>query len=82
MTHGVGRGAAWAGRHAGHASVAGARWMRDQGEEAWDRIPRKKMQQELRHYAGRAHEAMDDLVESELRNLRRAIRRQRKRLGV
>lgn len=82
MVLGLGRGAAWAGRHAGHASVVGARWMRDQGEEAWDRLPRRKIQRELRHYAGRAREAMDDVVESELRDLRRAIRRQRKRLGV
>jgi hypothetical protein len=31
---------------------------------------------------GRAREAIDDVVESELKQLRRAIRRQRKRLGV
>jgi hypothetical protein len=31
---------------------------------------------------GRAREAIADVVESELKDLRRAIRRQRKRLGI
>jgi hypothetical protein len=30
----------------------------------------------------RAREAIDDAVESELKDLRRAVRRQRKRLGI
>ena len=33
-------------------------------------------------YMGRAREAIDDAVASELHDLRRAVRRQRKRLGI
>jgi hypothetical protein len=36
----------------------------------------------MKQYVGRARETIDDVVESELRDLRRAIRRQRKRLGI
>ena len=78
----VGRGARWAGRRAAAASMTGARWAADQGEDLWDRIPRDAIRKEMREYVGRAREAIDDVVESELRDLRRAIRRQRKRLGI
>ena len=44
------------------------------------------MMRGLRHnvaeYAGSAREAIDEAVESELKDLRRSIRRQRKRFGV
>jgi hypothetical protein len=79
---GMGRGAGWAGRHAARGAMKSAHWLHDRGEDAWDSIPRKKIKREMRNYAGRAREAIDDAVESELRDLRRAIRRQRKRLGV
>jgi hypothetical protein len=36
----------------------------------------------MREYVGKAQEAIDDVVETELRDLRRALRRQRKRLGI
>lgn len=78
----MGRGAGWAGRHAAHGAVVGARWLQDRGEDAWERIPRDQIKRDVRHYAGRAREAIDDAVESELHDLRRAIRRQRKRLGL
>jgi hypothetical protein len=79
---GMGRGAGWAGRHAARGAKASAHWLHDKGEDAWDRIPRKQIQRDVRQYAGRAREAIDDAVEKELHDLRRAIRRQRKRLGV
>ena len=78
----VGRGARWAGRRAAEASLSGARWAADRGEDLWDRIPRDAIRNEMQEYVGRAREAIDDVVESELRDLRRAIRRQRKRLGI
>lgn len=82
VVRGVGRGASWAGRHAARLGSAGARWTAKRGEEAWDRIPRDEIREHVSDYAGRARSAIDDVVESELKDLRRAIRRQRKRLGI
>jgi hypothetical protein len=82
VLRGVGRGARWAGRRAAVAGATGARWAADRGEDLWDRIPRDAIRKEMQEYVGRAREAIDDVVESELRDLRRAIRRQRKRLGI
>lgn len=82
LVHGVGRGAAWAGRQAAEAGLSGARWAGDRGEELWDSIPRKQIKRQVEDYVGRAREAIDDAVDAELRDLRRAIKRQRKRLGV
>ena len=82
VVRGVGRGAAWAGRHAADVGLTGARWAGDRGEELWDRIPRKQIKRQVEDYVGRAREAIDDAVEAELRDLRRAMKRQRKRLGV
>jgi hypothetical protein len=78
----MGRGARWAGRHAAAAGTAGARWAAERGEDLWDSIPRDAIRKEVKDYVGRARDAIDDVVESELRDLRRAIRRQRKRLGI
>lgn len=78
----MGRGAGWAGKHAARGAVVGARWLHDRGEDAWDSIPRKQIKRDMRRYAGRAREAIDEAVEAELHDLRRAIRRQRKRLGI
>jgi hypothetical protein len=82
VVEGVGRGASWAGRGAAKAGMAGARWTRKRGAEAWDRVPREEIREHVTDYAGRARETIDDVVESELKDLRRAIRRQRKRLGI
>jgi hypothetical protein len=82
MMEGVGRGASWAGRRAAKAGVAGARWAASQGESAWDRIPRDEIREHVSDYMGRARSAIDDAVASELQDLRRAVRRQRKRLGI
>jgi hypothetical protein len=78
----MGRGARWAGHHAATAGTAGARWAAERGEDLWDSIPRDAIRKEVKQYVGRARDAIDDVVESELRDLRRAIRRQRKRLGI
>ena len=82
VVRGVGRGANWAGRNAARLGVAGARWASDRGEDMWDAIPRDAIREHVSDYFGRAREAIDDAVDSELKSLRRAIRRQRKRLGV
>ncbi len=40
------------------------------------------LRRNVAEYAGSAREAIDEAVESELKDLRRSIRRQRKRFGV
>jgi hypothetical protein len=78
----VGQGASWAGRHAARLGARGARWAAERGEDAWDAIPRQEISEHVSDYFGRARDAIDDAVESELHDLRRAVRRQRKRLGI
>ena len=82
LVRSVGRGAAWAGRQAADVGLSGARWAGDRGETLWDSIPRQQIKRRVEDYVGRAREAIDDAVEAELRDLRRAMKRQRKRLGV
>jgi len=82
MLRGMGRGAAWAGMKAARFGTKGARWAADRGEDLWDRIPRDEIREHVSDYMGRAREAIDDAVESEMHDLRKAIRRQRKRLGI
>jgi hypothetical protein len=78
----VGEGASWAGRHAARLGVRGARWAAERGEDAWDAIPRRQIREHVTEYVTRARDAIDDAVENELHDLRRAVRRQRKRLGI
>lgn len=82
VLQGIGEGAKWAAKRAGKAGRRGAHWAAHQSEELWDRVPRDEIREHVSDYMGRAREAIDDVVESELSDLRRAIRRQRKRLGV
>jgi len=89
MMIGMGRGAAWAGKNAMKASRRGGRLAARYGSEMWDRIPRDEIRdtvadyrENVTDYLGRAKDAIDDAVESELKDLRRAVRRQRKRLGI
>lgn len=78
----VGQGASWAGHHAAKLGLRGARWAAARGEDAWDAIPRREIREHVSDYLGKARDAIDDVVESELHDLRRAVRRQRKRLGI
>ncbi|HEY4306611.1 MAG TPA: hypothetical protein VGM82_19205 [Gemmatimonadaceae bacterium] len=79
---GMRTGANWAGKKAARYSQRGARWAARRGEEMWDRVPTDEIRDNVSDYVGRAREAIDDMVESELHDLKRALRRQRKRLGV
>ena len=74
---------AWRAARAG-AKMArrGARFAWDRGADAWDRIPREEIADRLGEYAESARETIDDFVRSELDDLRRAIRRRRKKLGI
>jgi hypothetical protein len=51
------------------------------GQDAWERIPREEIGERVRDYFQSARDTIDTLVESELKDLRRAIRRRRKKLG-
>lgn len=78
MWRGARKGARVAGRMAGR----GARYAWDKGVDAWDQVPREEIAERMREYFDTAREHIDDYVESELKDLRRAIRRQRKKLGI
>ena len=82
MLRGMGQGAKWAGKGAARMGARGASWARDAGEELWDRVPRDEIREQVSDYVSRAHDAIDHVVEAELRDLRRTIKRQRKRLGI
>jgi hypothetical protein len=71
-----------AARWAGKRGRRGAQWAAKRGGEMWDRVPVDAVREELGDALDSAREAVADVVETELRDLRKAIRRQRKRLGV
>ena len=82
-------GARWAGERA----MEGARWAGprakrgfsaavERGEELVDRIPVDDMVEQVRDYVDTARGAINDVVKDELNDLRKAVRRQRKRIGI
>lgn len=74
---------AWrAARKAGRLARRGASFAWDRGVDAWDRIPREEIADRLHDYAESARDSIDEFVHSELEDFRRAIRKQRKKLGV
>ena len=78
----AGGAAVSAARWAGKGGRRGARWAAKRGEQLWDRVPVDAVREEIGDAVDSAREAVANVVESELRDLRKAIRRQRKRLGV
>ena len=82
-------GARWAGGRA----AEGARWVAprakagfrtavDRGEDLIDRIPVDDVVEQVRDYVDTARDAINDVVKDELNDLRKAVRRQRKRIGI
>jgi gas vesicle protein len=82
-------GARWAGGRA----AEGARWAAprakrgfnsamERGEELIDRIPVGDVVEQVRDYVDTARGAINDVVKDELDDLRKAVRRQRKRIGI
>jgi hypothetical protein len=69
-------------RTAGVAGVRGAKWLGDRGEELWDRVPRDEIVNRVEGYLETAREAIDDAVSNEVKDLRKAIRRRRRKLGL
>jgi len=78
----AGGAALGAARWANKRGRRGAKWAARRGGELWDRVPVDTVREELGDALDSAREKVADVVESELRDLRKAIRRQRKRLGV
>lgn len=76
------RGASHAGRSAMEASAAGAKWARSRGGELLERLPIDRIEHDVRDTVGAARDRIDGFVQHELRDLRRALRAQRKRMGV
>ena len=82
-------GARWAGERA----MDGARWAGprakkgfktavERGGDLVDRIPFEEATESVREYVDTAREAINDAVRDELNDLRKAVRRQRKRIGI
>lgn len=82
LARGAAAGAVGAARWAGKRGRRGARWAAKRGGAMWDRVPVDAVREEIGDAVAAARETVADVVESELRDLRKAIRRQRKRLGV
>lgn len=76
--HAARRGAVKAGRY----GAKGARKVRRRGAELIDELPLEEIGESLGAYLESARETIDDAVTRELKGLRKAVRRQRKRLGV
>lgn len=82
-------GARWAadrgregGRWAAENSARGYKAARERGEELVDSIPMDDIADGVREYMEGAREAINDVVRSEMTDLRKAVRRQRKRIGI
>jgi len=82
LARAAGGAAVGAARWARRRGRRGARWAAKRGGEMWDRVPVDAVREEIGDALEAARERVADVVESELRDLRKAIRRQRKRLGV
>lgn len=82
-------GARWAAdrgregaRWAGERSARGYRAARDAGEELVDAVPVDDIADSVREYVDGAREAINDVVRAEMNDLRKAVRQQRKRIGI
>ena len=76
------RGARIGAQHAVRAGTAGALWAKEHGAELIDRIPVDRIEHDVRETVGEARERIDGFVSQELRDLRRMLRQQRKRMGI
>ena len=75
-------GPAWrAARSGARLAGRGARYAWDRGVDLWERVPREEIEGQVREYFDSARDTIDRYVESELKDLRKAIRRRRKKLG-
>ena len=82
-------GARWAAergrdsaRWAGDRTARGYKAARERTEELAEAIPVDDIADSVREYVDGAREAINDVVRSEMNDLRKAVRRQRKRIGI
>ena len=68
--------------HAARAGSRGARWLRGRGEDLADAAGDLHVDRALRGYMNSARRRIDAAVSSEVKDLRKALRRQRRRLGI
>lgn len=71
-------GARWAGKR----TARGYQAARDRGAEMIDDLPLDDVADSVREYVDTAREAINDVVREEMSDLRKAVRRQRKRIGI
>ena len=71
-------GARWAAKR----GASGYRAARDRGSELIDDLPIDDVVDSVREYVDTAREAINDVVRDEMTDLRKAVRRQRKRIGI
>ena len=69
-------------RWAGKQTARGYQAARDRGEDLIDAIPMDDIADSVREYVDGAREAINDVVRAEMNDLRKAVRRQRKRIGI
>jgi gas vesicle protein len=60
----------------------GLRWASARSDDLRDALPLDALRDSLNGYLESAREAIDDAVAHEIKDLRRVVRRQRKRLGL
>lgn len=77
-----GRPASKLARAAGRGGMRGARWAARRGQELAEELPFDEIGETLGDYIATAREAIDDTVSREIKDMRKAVRRQRKRLGI
>jgi hypothetical protein len=85
----AGPGARWVAEHgregarwAGQRTARGYQTARDRGAGLIDDLPLDDVADSVREYVDSAREAINDAVREELTDLRKAVRRQRKRIGI
>lgn len=71
-------GARWAAKR----TASGYNAARDRGAEMIDDLPIDDVVDSVREYVDTAREAINDVVREEMSDLRKAVRRQRKRIGI
>jgi len=78
----VARAAGKGAKRAGAYGLEGARWAAKRGSELRERLPVEEIGEEIGGYLASARDAINEAVAEEIRDLRKAIRRKRKQLGV
>ncbi|HEX6536550.1 MAG TPA: hypothetical protein VF041_18310 [Gemmatimonadaceae bacterium] len=77
-----GRPATTLARAAGRGGARGARWAARGGRRLLEEIPVEDISEAIGEYLASARDAIDDTVSREIKDLRKAVRRQRKRLRI